>query len=521
MPIQSIDTKFSTDPVVTPAPTDRFMVTQSGVTRVETAAQILQDYLTEAGINALLLAGAGTLLHVTPENIESLPGFSHSRTGGGTASATYTDANGVTQTTTGLRNNHYISGVRRTLAEGGSENLFLNSFTPATQSVTIPNSVHTCSMKGSGSIEANGATDGSYGTATEGSPLTFTPSTSQSVTFTVSGTVSHEQVEAKKFPTSFISTAGSAVTRNADSLSVDAPFPPQEMTAHVKGVELGTAVEFEARILQIASGSTDDPRYKLSANVGDAYALLHDNGTTGFESVQTVAPAISDTVELRGMLHADGAVQLGQSLNGGTETLEPVTNAIPLQGAWSGTTLWINGINGAFSGFFAFESIRFATGIRSMSDMRAATAIASIAADIVGQSTLASLDGSDSLQKIVAGDVDATQWTEASSGILISNQANVGLTAHTGSSQGNGVITSSFNVYTVVGSAGDAATLPAIFLVNTMIWIKNDDAAESMDIFPASGDDAGAGANVAVALAAGVGTLFIATAANSTWTQMF
>ena len=42
-----------------------------------------------------------------------------------------------------------------------------------------------------------------------------------------------------------------------------------------------------------------------------------------------------------------------------------------------------------------------------------------------------------------------------------------------------------------------------------------------MDIFPASGDDAGAGTDTAVALAGGVGTMFLATVANTTWTQMY
>jgi hypothetical protein len=104
--------------------------------------------------------------------------------------------------------------------------------------------------------------------------------------------------------------------------------------------------------------------------------------------------------------------------------------------------------------------------------------------------------------------------------VLIAEKADVGLTAHIGSAQGNGVILASHNVYSTVANTGDAATLPAVFEVGTKVFVKND-GANSMDIFPALGDNAGAGTNTAVALASGVGTLFVATVANATWTQMF
>lgn len=118
-----------------------------------------------------------------------------------------------------------------------------------------------------------------------------------------------------------------------------------------------------------------------------------------------------------------------------------------------------------------------------------------------------------------AGGVEASRFSEVGGSIIQRNSSDVGLTADAGSSQGDGVILSSYNVYTTVAMAGDAATLPAVFGVGTRIFVKND-GAESMDVFPASGDDAGAGADTAIAIDAGSSAVFIGTAADATWSQL-
>ncbi len=120
---------------------------------------------------------------------------------------------------------------------------------------------------------------------------------------------------------------------------------------------------------------------------------------------------------------------------------------------------------------------------------------------------------------MIAGGVSGLILSEVSSAILQAVNSNVGLTADPSSVQGGGVILSSYNVYATVATIGDAATLPAAFLLGTKVWVKND-AANSMDVFPALGDDAGAGVNVAVAVAGGATALFIATVVDSTWSQL-
>jgi len=120
---------------------------------------------------------------------------------------------------------------------------------------------------------------------------------------------------------------------------------------------------------------------------------------------------------------------------------------------------------------------------------------------------------------LIAGGVEAMRFSEAT-GVIQTVESDVGLTANVGSAQGSGVILSSFNIYSTVGTAGDAATLPATFDVGTTIHVKNDAATNSMDVFPALGDDAGAGANIAVVVAAGDFAVFFATATDTTWTKL-
>jgi len=115
--------------------------------------------------------------------------------------------------------------------------------------------------------------------------------------------------------------------------------------------------------------------------------------------------------------------------------------------------------------------------------------------------------GVDELRVILGDDVFLIRTTE------------VGITANAGSVQGNSPLTSELNVISVCGTDGDVVTLPDTFIVGTKVSIKND-GAQSSDIFPATGDTLGAGANTAAALAAGASITYLGTVANSTWTSI-
>lgn len=96
--------------------------------------------------------------------------------------------------------------------------LFLNSITLATQSVTVTTQAYTVSFKGTGSITFSGAHSGTLtGTgANDKVSVTFIP-TAGTVTCTVSGTVKYANFEAGSFATSWIYTAGTTVTRGAET----------------------------------------------------------------------------------------------------------------------------------------------------------------------------------------------------------------------------------------------------------------------------------------------------------------
>ena len=96
--------------------------------------------------------------------------------------------------------------------------------------------------------------------------------------------------------------------------------------------------------------------------------------------------------------------------------------------------------------------------------------------------------------------IDATTWHTMEG--LVRHTVSSGITASTTQTQGQQPLTKDVNEISVVANANDTVTLPAAMAYSRTITIINN-GANTLQIFPASGDNAGAGVNTAVTLASG------------------
>ncbi len=179
------------------------------------------------------------------------------------------------------------------------------------------------------------------------------------------------QLEPGPFASSGIPTTSATVTRAADLLSFDFTAPPQEMTVYCRFVEQGTAkLGGGARLFQI-SGPDANPRLLATSNGSGYDAVLATSA--GSVSVSTAGGAVGDLIELRLVLHQDGRLLAGLSINGGAESVTALSGALALPVAWSGQQLWLgrNGSDGSAHGFNAYTHTRIERGVRTLAEMRA------------------------------------------------------------------------------------------------------------------------------------------------------
>lgn len=112
--------------------------------------------------------------------------------------------------------------------------------------------------------------------------------------------------------------------------------------------------------------------------------------------------------------------------------------------------------------------------------------------------------------------IDATTWYPIDG--LIKHSIQSGITASTTQTQGQQPLTKDVNEFSTVANANDATTLPTALAYSRTITIINN-GANTLQIFPASGDNLGAGLNTSTTLAAGGKAQFI-NYDTTNWKQM-
>ena len=88
-----------------------------------------------------------------------------------------------------------------------------------------------------------------------------------------------------------------------------------------------------------------------------------------------------------------------------------------------------------------------------------------------------------------------------------------GITASTTQTQGQQPLTTDINEISTVANTNDTVTLPAAVTASEIVVINN--GVNTLQIFPASGDDVGDGVNVATNLSSGSNVTFIAIDATN------
>jgi len=175
------------------------------------------------------------------------------------------------------------------LIEPQRTNYLLNSGTPATQSVSLGAGTYTLWIAGSGSCVLSG---GPTGTATAGSPATFTLGSTTSVTFTISGTVTRFQVELGLEPTSFIPTTSAQVTRAADlpqlSISSIPTVNNVSWSAYVNAVLIGKGGTAGQAPLSIGTADGSDDAAITWAGVSTPLTQYSSGGVNSAIGAPTV-----------------------------------------------------------------------------------------------------------------------------------------------------------------------------------------------------------------------------------------
>jgi hypothetical protein len=319
--------------------------------------------------------------------------------------------------------------------------------------------------------------------------------------------------------------AGEGVIVNADSVGVDI----------LHQVNVQAALEDEILISDASSGSAikktslRDVAALSVANPGGLTTQMQYNNAGAFGGDSGVTTDGAGNLSINGSLVVDN-----MTFNGTTISSSASSNKFSFEvpaGSTNPFTFTQNG--GASSGFDTwFVGLRGSCSISLYSDNLSTTNLANASLDFITNNggshwSMGLYDSStnDDFVFSTAYGLNTGQVYTISGATgnyfqhqtLMQRKVTNSITASTTQTQGQGALTSDINRVSVCANANDTVTLPSATAgMSNMIF---NDGAQTLKIFPASGDDLGAGVNTATTLAAGGKAWFVSYDAT-TWKRL-
>jgi len=215
------------------------------------------------------------------------------------STATRVNADGLIESVaTGVPRIDFTSGCGKLLLEPQRANLVFPSATGSTQTVTTTAQSYTLSFYGAGTVVRSGTSTGTLvGTgANDRVFVTFT-ATAGSLILTVTGSVTNWQLEAGSYPTSYIPTTTTAVTRVADSASktaISSLIGQTEGVLYADISRIGLPLSANQTLISINDGTSNNRIRMLTTLTDDIRFLFQLNGNNVQYDATTGSGEISD-----------------------------------------------------------------------------------------------------------------------------------------------------------------------------------------------------------------------------------
>lgn len=184
--------------------------------------------------------------------------------------------------------------------------------------------------------------------------------------------VHHMQHEDGSVATSPIVTSGSAVTRNNETMYATFASAPQAMTVYAQFREIGSASDGGFALFQVGSSNGgDEPRLGVFTESANGRYRAHYETVAGTaQATPAVDVAWDEDGEVIATLSAAGQIAAAVSAGGAAETTG-TGGTLALPAAWADTRVYLNSLGNFNRGLSALRSLKIATGVKSLAEMRA------------------------------------------------------------------------------------------------------------------------------------------------------